>query len=107
MRSANYRPMYKWFFWVLVVDVVVLGYLGQAEATPTVVLLSQICAAYYFAHFLIILPIVSRIERPLPLPYSISESVLHGEKPPKPRRSARRPPDQGSLTRPCSASSPR
>ena len=68
-----------WFFWVLVVDVVVLGYLGQAEPSMWVVLGSQICAAYYFAHFLIILPIVSRIERPLPLPNSITESVLHGE----------------------------
>ena len=32
--------------------------------------------AYYFAHFLIILPIVSKIERPLPLPNSITEAVL-------------------------------
>jgi ubiquinol-cytochrome c reductase cytochrome b subunit len=79
VRSANYRPMYKWFFWVLVVDVIVLGYLGQAEPTAAVVMLSQLCAAYYFAHFLIILPIVSAMEKPLPLPNSISESVLHGE----------------------------
>jgi ubiquinol-cytochrome c reductase cytochrome b subunit len=79
VRSAAYRPVYKWFFWVLVVDVIVLGYLGQAEPNATVVLLSQLCAAYYFAHFLIILPIVSAMEKPLPLPNSISESVLHGE----------------------------
>ena len=39
-------------------------------------ILSQICAAYYFAHFLIILPIVSRMERPQPLPNSITEAVL-------------------------------
>jgi len=38
--------------------------------------MGQIAAAYYFAHFLIILPIVSRIERPLPLPNSITEAVL-------------------------------
>ncbi|MFW2830888.1 cytochrome b [Sphingomonas sp. ID0503] len=79
VRSANYRPVYKWFFWVLVADVVALGYLGQAEPTTFVVLASQICAGYYFAHFLIILPIVSALEKPLPLPNSISESVLHGE----------------------------
>ena len=39
------------------------------------VMLSQIFAAYYFAHFLIILPIISRIEKPLPLPNSITEAV--------------------------------
>jgi ubiquinol-cytochrome c reductase cytochrome b subunit len=79
VRSSNYRPMYKWFFFVLIADVVLLGYLGQAPAEEPYVRLSQLCAAYYFAHFLIILPIVSRIERPKPLPMSISESVLHGE----------------------------
>ncbi|WP_420137177.1 cytochrome b [Sphingomonas sp.] len=79
VRSANYRPMYRWFFWALVADVFVLGYLGQAEPTATVVTLSQLCAAYYFSHFLIILPIVSHFEKPKPLPNSISESVLHGE----------------------------
>jgi ubiquinol-cytochrome c reductase cytochrome b subunit len=79
VRSANYRPVYKWFFLVLVIDVILLGYLGQAEVTPTVVMLSQLCAAYYFAHFLIILPIVSAMEKPLPLPNSISEAVLGGD----------------------------
>ena len=79
IRSSNYRPLYKKFFWVLVVDVLVLGYLGQAHPSPLTVIASQICAGYYFAHFLIILPIVSRLETPLPLPVSISSSVLHGE----------------------------
>ncbi|WP_454884074.1 cytochrome b [Sphingomonas oryzagri] len=76
IRSASYRPMYKWFFWVLVVDVLFLGYLGQAEVTPTVVLLSQLCAGYYFSHFLIIIPMISKFEKPLPLPNSITEAVL-------------------------------
>jgi ubiquinol-cytochrome c reductase cytochrome b subunit len=39
-------------------------------------MISQIAAIYYFAHFLIIVPIVSAIERPDPLPFSITEAVL-------------------------------
>src|SRR4051794_11974693 len=39
----------------------------------------QMSAAYYFLHFLVILPLVSAFETPDPLPSSISESVLHGE----------------------------
>ena len=39
------------------------------------ILLGQLAGAYYFAHFLIILPIISRIEKPLPLPNSITEAV--------------------------------
>ena len=79
VRSGNYRPVFKRFFWLLVADVLVLGYIGGAEISPLNTALGQIAAAYYFAHFLIILPLVSKFERPLPLPNSISESVLHGE----------------------------
>src|SRR5205085_10511476 len=41
--------------------------------------LGQAAAAYYFIHFLVILPLVSKFETPLPLPTSITDSVLHGE----------------------------
>ncbi|MDB5707143.1 MAG: cytochrome [Sphingomonas bacterium] len=80
IRSANYRPVYRTFFWILMVDILVLGWCGGSPATPTYVILSQICAGYYFAHFLIIVPIISRAERPRPLPNSITEAVLakHG-----------------------------
>jgi ubiquinol-cytochrome c reductase cytochrome b subunit len=80
VRSANFRPMYRIAFWVLVLDVLILGYCGGSAATPTVVIVSQVTAMYYFAHFLIIVPIISRLERPKPLPNSITEAVLgdHG-----------------------------
>lgn len=75
VRSGHYRPLFKKFFWVLMADVAILGFCGVMPAETPYVLLSQVAAAYYFAHFLIILPFVSRIERPLPLPASITEAV--------------------------------
>ncbi|NLS25866.1 cytochrome b [Sphingomonas sp. S2M10] len=79
VRSAHYRPMYRIAFWLLVLDVVILGWCGGSPAEPKYVIISQIAAAYYFAHFLIIVPIISRIETPRPLPNSITEAVLKGE----------------------------
>ncbi|SEM49233.1 ubiquinol-cytochrome c reductase cytochrome b subunit [Sphingomonas gellani] len=76
VRSANFRPLYRKFLGVLLLDVLVLGYVGGAEPSPGVILLGQIASIYYFAHFLIILPIVARSERPRPLPNSITEAVL-------------------------------
>lgn len=76
VRSTTYRPLYKWFFWLLMFDIVILGICGMKPAAEPWVRMGQIASAYYFAHFLIILPIVSRIERPLPLPNSITEAVL-------------------------------
>jgi ubiquinol-cytochrome c reductase cytochrome b subunit len=76
VRSGNYRPLFKKFFVLLVIDVLILGWCGGAPAEEPYVMISQLAAAYYFAHFLIILPIISRMERPLPLPNSITEAVL-------------------------------
>ena len=53
---------------------------GTAPAEEPYVMLSQIATAYYFLHFLVILPIVSMIERPEPLPFSITEAVLGSDK---------------------------
>ena len=39
---------------------------------PRNVLISQLATAYYFAHFLVILPILGLYERPVDLPLSIS-----------------------------------
>jgi ubiquinol-cytochrome c reductase cytochrome b subunit len=80
IRSGHYRPRFKQFFWLLVIDVLILGYCGGAPAEEPYVMISQVATIYYFAHFLIILPLLSATERTLPLPNSISESVLHGEK---------------------------
>ena len=79
VRSANYRPLYRQFFWIFAIVCVILGYLGSRPAEGIYTTLSQIFTAYYFAHFLIILPWLSKVEKPKALPASIAEAVL-GEK---------------------------
>ena len=79
VRSARYRPLYRKFYWALVVDLIVLGKCGGSPAEEPYVMISQIAAAYYFLHFLVIIPIVSMIEQPDPLPFSITESVRGGD----------------------------
>ena len=77
VRSGKYRPLFRKFFWFgLIPSALVLGYCGGSHAAEPYLMISQIAAFYYFAHFLIILPIISSIERPDPLPFSITEAVL-------------------------------
>jgi len=76
VRSGNYRPMFKIFFWVFVADMLLLTFLGGSPAEEPFVMMSQLASAYYFAHFLLIIPLVSSIETPKPLPNSITEAVL-------------------------------
>lgn len=75
VRSSNYRPIYRWFFWVFLVNALVLGYCGSKPPEGIFPTLSLICTAYYFAHFLIVLPLVGKIEKPRALPQSIAASV--------------------------------
>jgi ubiquinol-cytochrome c reductase cytochrome b subunit len=82
VRSANFRPIYKWLFWVFAIVCIGLGYLGAKPAEGSYVIWSRILTLYYFAHFLVILPLLGKYEKPLPLPQSIGTPVLptgHGQ----------------------------
>src|SRR5215510_10911761 len=76
VRSAKYRPLYRQFFWIFVVVCIGLGWLGSKPPEGAYVLLARLFTVYYFAYFLIILPVLGLVEKTKPLPSSISESVL-------------------------------
>ena len=79
VRSAVFRPLYKIFFWILVGDVLLLGYLGAMVPEGWYLFFGRLATIYYFAHFLLIMPILGFKEKTLPLPTSISEPVLDGK----------------------------
>jgi len=76
VRSAKFRPLYRQFFWIFVVVGIGLGYLGSQPPEGGYVVAARILTAYYFLHFLVILPVLGLVERPRPLPVSITEAVL-------------------------------
>jgi ubiquinol-cytochrome c reductase cytochrome b/c1 subunit len=76
VRSAKYRPLFRQFFWIFVITCIGLGWLGAKPAEGVYVIASRILTAWYFLHFLVILPLLGYFERPTPLPGSIAESVL-------------------------------
>ncbi len=76
VRSAKYRPVFKWFMLLFFVSFLALGYLGAKPAEGIYVLWARIFTIYYFAFFLLIMPIVGIIETPKKLPKSITDAVL-------------------------------
>jgi ubiquinol-cytochrome c reductase cytochrome b subunit len=78
VRSCKFRPIYRWLVLLLVLSMVVLGMVGAHHPEGIWVVLGRLATAYYFAHFLVILPILGKLERPMPLPESISKPVLGG-----------------------------
>ena len=78
IRSAVFRPLYRQFYWILVADVLILGYVGAMPAEGLYLLVARIATTYYFLHFLVILPVLGYKEKTLPVPLSITEPVLGG-----------------------------
>ncbi len=76
VRSGRFRPVFKIFFWLLLVDCVILGWLGGKPAEGVYVILARLATAWYFLHFLLVLPVLSFVEKTRPLPQSISKPVM-------------------------------
>ena len=79
IRSAVFRPLYKVFFWILVIDVIILGYIGANPPEGLYLLVGRIATIYYFVHFILIMPILGFKEKTIPLPISISDPVLSNQ----------------------------
>ena len=81
VRSATFRPVFKQFFWILVIDCVVLGYVGANPPEGWFIPLGQIATAYYFIHFLVLIPLIGFLERPRAVPDSIASAITAGTNP--------------------------
>lgn len=73
VKSGHYRPVFKIFTMLLFVSFIVLGYIGGQPPEEPYLTVGRIATVWYFAHFLIILPLISKREKPLPQPESIDE----------------------------------
>ena len=78
VRSAVFRPVFKWFYWILALDIVVLGFCGANPPEGAWIHVGRAATIYYFVHFLILLPLIGWFEKPRPLPDSIARPVLSG-----------------------------
>ena len=76
IRSANFRPFYKQFYWLFFINCIVLGWVGAMPAEGIYVLISRVATLYYFGFFLIIMPFLSKFEKTTDLPSSISAAVI-------------------------------
>ena len=96
VRSMRYRPTMRTFFIIFVIVGMILGWCGaQLPDAPVIgsfktfilidgdlnsyLWLTRFATLYYFAFFLIIMPLVGLRETPLPIPATISEPVLGGD----------------------------
>lgn len=65
LRSSLYRPLHQFAFWFLIADFILLGYIGQQTPESPFIEIGQLASVYYFAYFLLILPLLGLLERKL------------------------------------------
>jgi len=73
VRSGVYRPMFKWWFALLIIDFFALTWLGGKPAEEPYASFALIGSAYWFGYFLVILPLLGVIEKPTAMPDTIED----------------------------------
>lgn len=62
IRSSSFRPLHKIFFWLLVADCLLLGWIGQKPVEDPYILIGQIASVVFFLYFLVIIPVLGKFE---------------------------------------------
>ena len=73
VRSGRYRPMFKWWFWLLVADFIMLMWVGARPAEFPYDWIALIGSAYWFGYFLFVLPFLGLVEKPDTPPATIED----------------------------------
>jgi len=62
IRSSTFKPLHKFFFWLLFVDYVILGWIGGCSPESPYIEIGRWSTVFYFAYFLVIYPLLCRFE---------------------------------------------
>ena len=65
IRGSSFRPLMKFAFWLFVVDFIILMWIGSQHPNSPYVEIGQVATAFYFAWFLIIVPLTGLAENTL------------------------------------------
>ena len=65
IRGSAFRPLMKFMFWLFVVDFIILMWIGSQHPNSPYVEIWQVATAFYFAWFLIIVPLTGLAENTL------------------------------------------
>lgn len=65
IRSSSFRPIHKKFFWLLVADCLLLGWIGCQPVEAPYVMIGQIASIFFFFYFLICIPFLGKFETKL------------------------------------------
>jgi ubiquinol-cytochrome c reductase cytochrome b subunit len=75
IRSSQFRPIYSIFYWFLVADFLILGWIGQEPVESPYVEVGMIATLFYFMFFILLMPLIGFLEKFL-LSYNYTNSKI-------------------------------
>jgi ubiquinol-cytochrome c reductase cytochrome b subunit len=67
IKGSSYKPLYIIAFWLFAFNFLILMWLGSCHVEIPFILAGQVATAYYFSHFLIILPVLGIVDNVISL----------------------------------------
>lgn len=65
IRSSKFRPLFAFFYWFLVADFVILGWIGQKPVESPYIEIGMGATIFYFLFLLVLVPVIGIIEKKL------------------------------------------
>jgi quinol-cytochrome oxidoreductase complex cytochrome b subunit len=65
IRSAKFRPIFKFVYWILVVDFIILGWIGQKPVEDPYIIIGLFSTIVYFVILIILFPLTAWVEKNL------------------------------------------
>jgi len=62
IRSSQFRPLFRGFFWLLVIDFLILGWIGQKPVETPFIEVGQLATVFYFVFFMVLIPFLGTFE---------------------------------------------
>lgn len=62
IRSSQFRPLFRGFFWLLVIDFLILGWIGQKPVETPFIEVGQLATIFYFVFFMVLIPFLGTFE---------------------------------------------
>ena len=63
IRSSFFRPIHRLFFWLFILDYLILGWIGGCAPETPYLEIGQIATLFYFLYFTSVLPILGILEK--------------------------------------------
>jgi quinol-cytochrome oxidoreductase complex cytochrome b subunit len=63
VRSTAFRPVFKIFFWLFLIDCFILGWIGGKPIEYPYYTIGVVATVFYFAYLMVVIPLIHQLDK--------------------------------------------